>query len=351
MRFHWVATLVLLGGLFAGQASRAQTDAPTRFLILDPESSYLGAGKLAGMGAQLRSLARRYSSLEVVEAPGPGLPGLRLRARCTGSGTSCLVRIGKVARVQRVVHTEIQKLPGRYLVIMTLVDAEHESLVEQVRKRARRKIESLQSTMLQGWVDLVGPLYRSQVKITANVRGAEVFLDGRSIGTTPLVLTKDLGAGTHVVELRHQGYGAVRQELEVGEGRAYTIEADLQPEQAPTTVVGSKLGGGKHDATPPLEEPPLANGDLARRPELVRQPVAGTPEGKPAFLPETRSGSPPASAPGAEPDREGRPFYARWWFWTAVGAVVVGGVAAGLALGLPDEGGIPAGKGRVVIDF
>jgi tetratricopeptide (TPR) repeat protein len=29
-----------------------------------------------------------------------------------------------------------------------------------------------------------------------------------------------------------------------------------------------------------------------------------------------------------------RPFYRRWWFWTIIGSVVVGGTAAGLAVGL-----------------
>lgn len=350
MKSRWVGTLVLLGDLIAGQAAWAQADAPARILILDPESRYFEAGRLAGLGKHLRSLARRYSSIEVVEPPALGIPELRLRARCVGSATGCLVKIGKAARVERVAHTEIQKLPGRYLVIMTLVDAEQGGLVEQARKRARRGRESLQGAMLQGWVDLVGPLYRTQVKVSANVRGAEVFLDGRRIGATPLVLTKELGRGTHVVELSHEGYDSVRHELEVGEGRDYVIEAELHREQAPAPLVGAKLGGGKQEATPPLEEPPLAKGDVARRPGLVPEPAAVGPEGKPDFMPDAPGASPPP-VPGVEADREDRPFYTRWWFWTAVGAVVAGGVTAGLVLGLQDDGGIPAGKGRVVIDF
>lgn len=35
--------------------------------------------------------------------------------------------------------------------------------------------------------------------------------------------------------------------------------------------------------------------------------------------------------PGPPPE-ESRPFYGRWWFWTIVGAAVVGGVAATVAL-------------------
>ena len=36
---------------------------------------------------------------------------------------------------------------------------------------------------------------------------------------------------------------------------------------------------------------------------------------------------------------EGPEWYQTWWFWTAVGAVVVGSVTAGVVLGLPDDGG------------
>lgn len=37
-------------------------------------------------------------------------------------------------------------------------------------------------------------------------------------------------------------------------------------------------------------------------------------------------------------DGEAEPITSTWWFWTAVGAVVVGGVALGLALALSDGG-------------
>ena len=48
---------------------------------------------------------------------------------------------------------------------------------------------------------------------------------------------------------------------------------------------------------------------------------------------------------------ETKPIYKQWWFWTAVGAVVAGGVT-GLVVGLTmEDEGVPAGKGRVVIEF
>ena len=62
---------------------------------------------------------------------------------------------------------------------------------------------------------------------------------------------------------------------------------------------------------------------------LTTAPVAAAP---PAAPPPTEN--PPAamltSAP--QPAEESHPIYTRWWFWTAVGVVVVGGVVAAVAL-------------------
>lgn len=58
------------------------------------------------------------------------------------------------------------------------------------------------------------------------------------------------------------------------------------------------------------------------------------------------AGPPTLAGASAPPTPEGHaPFYARWWFWTLVGGVVVGGVAAGLLLASssPSRPSCPAG--------
>jgi len=61
---------------------------------------------------------------------------------------------------------------------------------------------------------------------------------------------------------------------------------------------------------------------------LTTAPVAAPPPAAPA-----PTATPPAamltSAPAAE---ESHPLYTRWWFWTAIGVVVAGGVVAAVAL-------------------
>jgi hypothetical protein len=73
--------------------------------------------------------------------------------------------------------------------------------------------------------------------------------------------------------------------------------------------------------------------------EPVPAPADARTTSAPSHLPEPQA-QPPASgttsgtliAQPSPPPGESPPFYTRWWFWTIVGAAVLGGVAATIAL-------------------
>ena len=75
------------------------------------------------------------------------------------------------------------------------------------------------------------PVVRTyEVRITANVRGASVYLDGRYQGRTPQTLR--LREGTYEFEVEARGYERFRQQVTIRADR--TINAQLLP---PTAVV------------------------------------------------------------------------------------------------------------------
>jgi hypothetical protein len=97
-------------------------------------------------------------------------------------------------------------------------------------------------------------------------------------------------------------------------------------------------------ATPP-PPPPV-------QPIATPQPNPPPPSYAPApsYAPPPAAYAPPPqgtliSQPGqAPPPSESSPFYTRWWFWTAVGVVVAGGVVAALVLsGGTTKPGCPTG--------
>lgn len=379
IRIKAVFGLVILPFLLAGWPAIGQEAGPTKILVLNPESRVLSPKKLRNLGKHLRSLIKRYPSLEVKEIPSLQFKVMKRKAKCQGAETECLVSIGKQVGVSRLLHSEVQKLPGRYLTVMKLVDVDAGRLLETSRQRARRRINSLRSALLKGWVDLFGPLIRSQIQVSANIAGADVFMDGRNIGKTPLILTKDLGKGSHIIEVTHVDYLPVREEIQVSKGRKLKVIVTL--EKKPTAVavappppppppppeekkIEEKKVEEKKDPAellppppppPPIEEKKVAPKGTAKsaveEKKVADEKVETLKDSQP-FLPSFET------IGGAEKKKEEevavaetKPIYKQWWFWTAVGAVVTGGVV-GLVVGLSvEEDGIPSGKGRVVIEF
>jgi tetratricopeptide (TPR) repeat protein len=74
-------------------------------------------------------------------------------------------------------------------------------------------------------------------------------------------------------------------------------------------------------------------------PKVVQLPAAGAGEPEDEVYPGPPQTEPagPAAAAGGGAVAPAEPFWQRWWFWTAVGAVVAGGVATGLALTLQPD--------------
>ncbi|MDB4979412.1 MAG: hypothetical protein JWM82_164 [Myxococcales bacterium] len=90
----------------------------------------------------------------------------------------------------------------------------------------------------------------------------------------------------------------------------------------------------------------LRDAPTAKPPEPVAapvQPLNGTPNGNPNGTttaapilaqpaPQPASAANPTMIVSAPPVGESHPIYTRWWFWTGVGALVVGGVVAAVVL-------------------
>jgi len=116
---------------------------------------------------------------------------------------------------------------------------------------------------------------------------------------------------------------------------------------APLPSSGSANAATPASPTTTTEPPTKTPGSPPGTPEA---PVPSAPPSvSTAPNPEAVGGPPtlvvaPAPEP-APPPSSGRPIYARWWFWTIIGGVVAGGVAAGLVLASasPSRPSCPAG--------
>jgi hypothetical protein len=84
--------------------------------------------------------------------------------------------------------------------------------------------------------------------VSANVSGANVLLNGRSVGTAPINLT--LNPGTYTLEVRRSGYNPYRVTVNVQAGQTTRIYAQLQqvappPPPTGTLIVNSNVRGAE----------------------------------------------------------------------------------------------------------
>jgi len=111
--------------------------------------------------------------------------------------------------------------------------------------------------------------------------GAAVELDGRGAGLTPLPHRLYMDPGSHWISVKKDGFRLSKRDLVLAAGEHQQITVTLEPIR--TSLVPA-----------------------AALPRPVKQPLPPGPE-------------------------VSDPFYKKWWFWTAVGAVVLGSAAASVA--------------------
>jgi hypothetical protein len=125
--------------------------------------------------------------------------------------------------------------------------------------------------------------------------GAKIYIDGAFAGAGRVRLKKP--AGLYVVRIEKPGYEDVLFRVDLEAGRTAKKVAELQPvapvKAAPKATVDA----------------PSTTGDAVASPE----------------------------------------FYETWWFWTAVGAVVVSAASVGIALGMEGEA-VPTGDLQISVD-
>lgn len=155
--------------------------------------------------------------------------------------------------------------------------------------------------------------------------GARVLVDGQAVGTLPLSSPIRLVDGSRVVTVEAKGFISQSRTLEIKPSSALREHIALAP---------VALG-----ASPPVADSPAA------RPVA---PVAAAAAGPQVDL---RPSNPDATvAAGEPPSAVDQPFYKRWWFWTAVGVVVVAGTIVTVRE-LSSSSGCQAAPGGTCVEF
>jgi len=77
------------------------------------------------------------------------------------------------------------------------------------------------------------PTQSGIVQITSSPAGANVYMDDKSTGITPLTLPS-VNAGTHTLFIRLPGYQDYSTTINLGAGQSLQVDAALTPVPSPT---------------------------------------------------------------------------------------------------------------------
>lgn len=177
---------------------------------------------------------------------------------------------------------------------------------------------------------------KAGVTISSMTKGAKVFIDDKEVGEVPVAGVIEVEPKRHTVRVQKRGYSPFIDTILPSPGQVVEIEADLVASGG-FVKVNSKnkdiklqlLVDGTVVGTTPFD------GDVAPGSHAIEARAVG-------YLPQSRQVDVKAGqeialefelklvpAPIINEDKS---LLSRWWFWTAVGAAIVGGVATTVAL-------------------
>ena len=183
--------------------------------------------------------------------------------------------------------------PGNHKLKAT--KAGYSTMELQFKIKARKKTEMM--------VELLP--FSGLVKFSANIDGAEVYVDNKLIGHTPLI--RDIVAGDHKVLILKEGYNDFESDINVKAGEKMFVEGSLTPFK---------------DISPEVLAMAKAQEEKKQEDEALARELAETVKVEAA---------PPWYAD----------LYKQWWVWAIAGAVVVTAVTVPLAMsGGGEQGGL-----------
>ncbi|MBM4396170.1 MAG: PEGA domain-containing protein [Deltaproteobacteria bacterium] len=294
MRFKTFPALMLAFLLVPITAGAQEAPPRTKVLPLRVSSNRLGTEDLKALTDAVTAKLAKYPTYEVMPVPADDPMDMLVDAGCVELDAECLSTIGAAKGADRVLYTEVSEKDGRFQVLLRFVDVKtKEARSPEGGVETREKLGDFVALALE---KVLGPEpvkepVLAKVDIETQPVGAEVYLNRDFVGLTPVSLR--LKDGTYDVRISKVGYRDETFPVQVEEGRP-----------ASKTVA------------------------LA----VVTVPVAPTPA-------------------RPEPRREvaSTPFYKTWWFWTAVGAAVVGAGTTAYLLTRPGGSGT-VGSGSFTAD-
>ncbi|RLB58819.1 MAG: hypothetical protein DRI34_03700 [Deltaproteobacteria bacterium] len=209
-------------------------------------------GRLPGLRLQAAEQTSTYLS-------GPRWDRLR---QCPGD-TTCLCGVARAAKVDKLITGVIGALGDDYTLDLKLVDAAGCREERRINEALSGQQDLLIGAMRAALYKLVAPrLYVGSIMLEVAASGAEVLVDGRPVGRTPLAgPITSLRPGGHKITIKKEGTSSFEEVVPVRFQQVTRVKVDL----VRSTLVGisyEREGGrqqapaGSTELTRPAPAPP-----------------------------------------------------------------------------------------------
>lgn len=142
-----------------------------------------------------------------------------------------LVETGKLLGAEKIVSGRLGNLGNLYMITLQMLDVETGLIIRLVEESYLGPVERLTIPIRASAQKLLGiggeeTMKPTRLRVSSDPAGARVYIDDLFEGNTPFTI-KLLDPGEHQVKLTAPGYTSWEQNVEIIEGEANFIEAEL----------------------------------------------------------------------------------------------------------------------------
>lgn len=182
--------------------------------------------------------------------PGKDIMEVKLVFSCPDEAPSCMAQAAKSLGAEKLIFGSVKRAADGYLVTLKMLDASKarvDAWVAEQIARTQATGPGVRGPVQKWFATLTGAGASGTVRVTSDVVGASVLLDGLPVGVTmdePLELG-GIATGRHEIVVSKPGYEPVRRDVDVVGGEVVSLTAPLDavaPAAAPPQGGGEALG-------------------------------------------------------------------------------------------------------------
>lgn len=264
--------------------------------------------------------------------------------------TECQLKMGEILAVKYLLAGTVGKLGKTYIISMQLIDVEKGQVVKtQVEKSASEEdfesaLDKLAAYFMETTPTITEEKKEGNITITSNPVQADIYINGTLMGKTPNTI-ENLQAGKYNLVLKKQGYKEAQKSITIETRKTISQNIDLEKiEQKPLTgslEIKSEPDGAKvvingvEKGNTPLKLDDMETGTyrITLKKEGYKDKQTETSVKFSKTTTENFTLEKVESGGG------------NWVLWVVLGAVVVGGAGAAIALTGGKSATQPAGSG------